>query len=337
MSTPTSPDPRERPGTEPVLGPDSAVPTSGDPAVSPERTTPLGAQHAESRPVPPPVPRADEHTAVLPASGSTAGPPPSSAVPPPPPAAPAAAPNPSASAADATTPLPTSSQPATPPAESRRTLREDPGAAEDRRITEERRLSEDRRLEAERRDLPEPPRKPGFGRHLLGLLLGLVLTPVALLLVGIGTSRLSDVASGDATTDALGLTLLVLGAVLLAVIVLLGAWSPAVPITGGLVWGVALGLAYLVVPDVMSDAVDQMLGDRVLPAAVEQLTDSAMSGQLLVTGTLLMAAGIATAVARRIGRRWAERRVAAEQARADVERAAAARTLEADRGAGHQG
>jgi hypothetical protein len=228
-------------------------------------------------------------------------------------------------------------QPAAPPVESRRTLREDPGAAEDRRVTEERRLSEDRRLEAERRDLPEPPRKPGFGRHLLGVLLGLVLTPVALLLVGIGTSRLSEVASGSATTDALGLTLLVLGAVLLAVIVLLGAWSPAVPITGGLVWGVALGLAYLVVPDAMADAVDQMLGDRVLPAAVEQLTDSAMSGQLLVTGTLLVAAGIATAVARRIGRRWAERRVAAEQARAEVERAAAVRTREADRGAGHQG
>lgn len=335
MSTPTSPDPRERPGSEPALGPDGAALTPGNPPGSSERTAPLGAQHAESRPVPPPVPRTDEHTAVLPPTGPDAAPPP-----PPPATMPPSASTPS-TGPDATTPLAATpvpaTQPVTPPAESRRTLREDPGAAEDRRVTEQRRLSEDRRLEAERRDLPEPPRKPGFGRHLLGVLLGLVLTPVALLLVGIGTSRLSEVASGDATTDALGLTLLVLGAILLAVIVLLGAWSPAVPITGGLVWGVALGLAYLVVPDVMADAVDQMLGDRVLPAAVEQLTDSAMSGQLLVTGTLLVAAGIATAVARRIGRRWAESRVAAEQARADVERAAAVRTREADRGAGHQG
>lgn len=335
MSTPTSPDPRERPGTEPVLGPDGQAPTTGDPSVSPERTAPLGAQHAESRPVPPPVPRTDEHTAVLPPTGPDAAPPPPPATSPPSASTPATGPD--ATTPLAATPVPASSQPVTPPVESRRTLREDPGAAEDRRVTEERRLSEDRRLEAERRDLPEPPRKPGFGRHVLGVLLGLVLTPVALLLVGIGTSRLSEVASGDATTDALGLTLLVLGAILLAVLVLLGAWSPAVPITGGLVWGVALGLAYLVVPDVMADAVDRMLGDRVLPAAVEQLTDSAMSGQLLVTGTLLVAAGIATAVARRIGRRWAERRVAAEQARADVERAAAVRTREADRGAGHQG
>lgn len=299
MSTPTSPEPRERPGTEPVVGPDGAAPA-----------------HVTT---PPPAPAAQPAT--------TAAQPTTQATPTP---APVAQPTIQTPTAEATTaPLP--------PAESRRTLREDPGAAEDRRVTEERRLAEDRRLEAERRDLPEPPRRPGFGRHLLGVLLGLVLTPVALLLVGIGTSRLSDVASGDATTDALGLTLLVLGGVLLAVIVLLAAWSPAVPVTGGLVWGVALGLAYLVVPGVMADAVDRMLGDRVLPAAVEQLTDSATSGQLLVTGTLLVAAGIATAVARRIGRRWAERRVAAEQARAEVDRAAAQRTREADRDLGHQG
>lgn len=308
MSTPTSPEPRERPGTDPVAGPDGAAPA--------HVTTPPPA------PVAPATPPATQPT--------------------PPTAPPAPVTQPATPAP--TTPAPTTEAPTTeapttplPPAESRRTLREDPGAAEDRRVTEERRLAEDRRLEAERRDLPEPPRRPGFGRHLLGVLLGLVLTPVALLLVGIGTSRLSDVASGDATTDALGLTLLVLGAALLAVIVLLAAWSPAVPVTGGLVWGVALGLAYLVVPGVMADAVDRMLGDRVLPAAVEQLTDSATSGQLLVTGTLLTAAGIATASARRIGRRWAERRVAAEQARAEVERAAAQRTREADRTVGHQG
>ena len=127
MSTPTSPDPRERTGSEPALGPDGAALTPGDPTGSSERSAPLSAQHAEPRPAPPAVPRTDEHTAVLPATDAATPP--------------------------AATPVPVASQPVTPPVESRRTLREDPGAAEDRRVTEERRLSEDRRLEAERREL----------------------------------------------------------------------------------------------------------------------------------------------------------------------------------------
>ncbi|WP_182112951.1 MULTISPECIES: hypothetical protein [unclassified Actinotalea] len=179
---------------------------------------------------------------------------------------------------------------------------------------------------ADHHDLPERPSRPGVGRHLLGTLLGLVLTPVALLLSGIGTARLSDAAvSGDPVGDALGITLLALGVVLLAVIVLLGTWSPAVPLVGGAVWGVGLGLAYLIVPVRMEEWVDELLGDRVLPAVLEQLTDNALSGHLLVTGTLLTAAGIAIGRARRIGRRWAERVALADAARAEAVRADAAR------------
>ena len=167
--------------------------------------------------------------------------------------------------------------------------------------------------------LPEPPPRPGAGRHFLGTLLGLALTPVALLLIGIGTARLADVAVADeAMTDVLGLTLLIVGVVLLAVIVLLGAWSPMVPIAGGLVWGIGLGVAFLVVPTTMSDRLEGMSADNVVPGGVEQLAENAMSGSLLVTGTLLVAAGIAAARARRRGRRWAEGVAAAREARTEA-------------------
>lgn len=169
-----------------------------------------------------------------------------------------------------------------------------------------------------RRDVPEAPAKPGVGRHLLGVLLGLLVTPVGLLLVGVGIARLADIAgTDDMGTDALGLSLLIGGLLILAVVVLLGIWTPALPITGGAVWGVGLGAAYLAVPDALQDLVESMTGD--VPAPADQLARTAMSGYLVVVGTLVLAAGIATAVGRRRGRRWAEQVAAAERARARTE------------------
>jgi len=164
--------------------------------------------------------------------------------------------------------------------------------------------------------LPESPAKPGLGRHLLGVLLGLVLTPVGLLLTGIGTARLADAIDAGDATDALGLGLLIAGALVLGAVVLLGMWSPAVPITGGILWGVALGTAFLAVPDTLADWFESIAGDQVVPDAVDQLTASAVTGELLVTGILLVAAGFAAARSRRRGRRWAEGVAAAQTARA---------------------
>jgi hypothetical protein len=171
-----------------------------------------------------------------------------------------------------------------------------------------------------RRDIPEPPARPGFGSHLLAAVLGLILTPFAVLITGVGTFRLVD-AAGDTDLDALGL--LLGGVALLVVIVLLGAWSAALPITGGLVWGVGLGAAYLSVPDVVDDAVAAVWADTV-PAAIEQFADYATNGHLVVIGALLVTAGVATAIARRRTRRRAERVAAAERARGDAARAEAA-------------
>jgi hypothetical protein len=175
------------------------------------------------------------------------------------------------------------------------------------------------------RELPEPPTKPGIGRHLLAGVLGLVLTPFAMLLVGVGTSRLADIAgTNDMGTDLLGTSLLALGLALLAAIVLLGAWSAVLPIVGGLVWGVALGLAYLMYPVTMENSAEAITSSGSVPVALEQLADAGMTGYLLVLGTLMIAAGIATAIARGRGRRWAGRVAVAERARADAAREDAA-------------
>lgn len=217
--------------------------------------------------------------------------------------------------------------------------------AEDRRAHEERLQAEHRREEHEERrdaddeparrrdrrprtdpdEVPEPPRRPGFGRHVLGVVVGLLLTPFAFLLTGIGAARLADIAgTARMGTDALGVTLLVVGVALLAAIALLGAWSPATPITGGLVWGLALGTAYLVAPATVERAVDEAARGQTPPAAVDQFAQSAMSGMLLVVGVLLLAAGLAAAFARRAGRRYAQEVAAVELARLDAERRAPA-------------
>lgn len=150
----------------------------------------------------------------------------------------------------------------------------------------------------------EPPSKPGFGRHVLGVVVGLVLTPFAFLLTGIGAARLADIAGTSRMgTDTLGVVLLALGVLLLAVLVLLGAWTATVPITGGIVWGLGLGVAYLVAPRDLEATVENASGGTV-PAAMDQFAQSAMSGMLLLVGVLLLAAGIAAAVARGAGRRY---------------------------------
>lgn len=172
--------------------------------------------------------------------------------------------------------------------------------------------------------LPERPAKPGFGRHLLAIVLGLVLTPFALLLVGIGTSGLAEIAGKeDVSADILSLTLLLAGVAVLAAVVLLGAWSPAMPIAGGLVWGVTLGVAYLVMPNRMANSAESLTSDGSVPESIEQLADAAMSGYLLVLGILLVAAGIAAGIARRTGRRWAEAVAVADRARAEADHARA--------------
>ncbi|MDT0167157.1 hypothetical protein Q9R32_16515, partial [Actinotalea sp. AC32] len=133
-------------------------------------------------------------------------------------------------------------------------------------------------------------------------LVGLVTTPVAVVLTGVGAARLAESAPSRGGGDTLGIALLVLGVLVLAAVAVLGSWSSAAPVVGGLVWGVVVGAAAVVSPRRFSEVVEE-LGAAGAPAATEQLVRSATGGLLLVVGTLLLATGTATAIARRVGRR----------------------------------
>ena len=308
-TTPRDSQDDERPTTDDVTAapPAPSPPSADDVTAAPPAPAAAGA-HASPRPYPPSIP---EHRETPASPSFPVPPPPSGTVPTPPatpstPAQPAAVPpHPVPAPAPWTAPAPSSAtEPTGEPAPVAPT-----GAATD----EDEAVVPPGELRS-RRDVPEPPSKPGIGRHLLAVLLGLLVTPVALLLVGVGIARLADIAgTDDMGTDALGLSLLVGGVVLLAAVVLLGVWSPALPITGGVVWGIGLGVAYLAVPGAMEDVAESMTGD--VPDPVDQLAQTAMSGYLVVVGTLLLAAGIAIAMARRRGRRWAEQVAAAERTR----------------------
>jgi len=149
-----------------------------------------------------------------------------------------------------------------------------------------------------------PPRRVGFGGHLLGILLGLVLGPVAVLVAGLGESRIALAYAPPQTAwiDALGTTLVALGALLLICVVLLGVWTAAVPITAG-VLVTAAGLTFLVVPERAYTEVLRVFRTDANALTVGQLDLQGVSGVVLLLGVLLLAAGVAIAVARRTGRR----------------------------------
>jgi hypothetical protein len=168
-------------------------------------------------------------------------------------------------------------------------------------------------------------------RHLLGFLVGAILTPIGLVLtaVGIGGFIAFDTALGAAAPfDVTNLSLMVVGLALLASAALLGMWSPAVPLTGGLAWGVGLGVLYIGWPALVEGWIDSAYSTR--PGTLDQLVGTLNNGTWLALGVLLTAAGIATGVGRRLGRRFGERTVLATQARLEAAQAEEARRSAAD-------
>ncbi|WP_208012622.1 hypothetical protein, partial [Cellulomonas shaoxiangyii] len=148
---------------------------------------------------------------------------------------------------------------------------------------------------------PNAPRTVHPGTHVLGVLVGLLLAPVAALVTLVGQSRVLTVQAGDwdASLETLGIVLVSVGALALAAVVLLGLWTPAVPLAGGTALAALGGLA-LYAPGIARQQALAVVGEAWSRTTVET-TVAATSGTLLVAGVLVLVAGVVAALARRRG------------------------------------
>lgn len=154
---------------------------------------------------------------------------------------------------------------------------------------------------------PNAPRSTSVGTHVVGAIVGLVLGPVAAGTLLIGQARILEAqASGwTATVDTLGIVLVGIGLLLLGWVVLLGTWTPAVPITAGLVLSVLGGIS-LIAPGIARDLTLQYVDSAGWHLTITQVLVSGSSGTLLTAGFLVLLSGFVAAAARRRGVRLGE-------------------------------
>jgi hypothetical protein len=137
------------------------------------------------------------------------------------------------------------------------------------------------------------------------VLVGLVVGAVGIWTVLFGQSRILGVqAPGwDASYDPLGVVLVTVGVLVLACLLALGLWTPAVPVTAGFVATVA-GVVLLYVPATTHVDIVRWVATDATRVSVTQTTVTATSGTVFVVGALLLVAGLVLAVGRR---RWVPR------------------------------
>ncbi|MBB2922367.1 hypothetical protein [Cellulomonas cellasea] len=179
----------------------------------------------------------------------------------------------------------------------------------------------------ERDDLfpgPHAPRRTGPAGHLLGTVVGLLLVPSALAVALVGESRIlvAQTDGWDASTDAVGIVLVSVGVLLLAATVYLGVWSPTVPIVGGLVTAVAGGV-FLYAPSLARETVLAVLDGTSWRTTGGTATVAATSGTVLLTGALVLVAGLTAWQSRRRGKAIGDWRARHGAHAAEADRAAA--------------
>lgn len=142
-------------------------------------------------------------------------------------------------------------------------------------------------------DYPAPRGIP----RLLSALGGLTLTPIGLSLLAWGGLRQQQLiqATANPNRDNLSIALVAGGALLLLAVAALGAASASGPIIGGLIWGVAPGIATLAVPQWGFHLVNLMPKSDIAYG----LMDLLFIGGLLGIGFLLIGTGLASALVRR--------------------------------------
>ena len=142
-------------------------------------------------------------------------------------------------------------------------------------------------------------RYPGAGvslaANLVGAFVGLIGALVGVSLVIAGSSlvhrRLMTFGTG---VDGGGITLLLIGVLVLGVVIALGAWSPAAPIFGGVLVSF-VGIVGLLSNDFI-DSVSDLLPSR---SDASYLYSWIGLGAMLTLGLLLIAAGVGCALSRR--------------------------------------
>lgn len=150
---------------------------------------------------------------------------------------------------------------------------------------------------------PRGPRTTGPGGHVLGVLVGLVLTPVALLVLALGMSRLltaNGVGEETVAVDGLGTVLVTVGAVVAALVALLAVRTSAIPFTGGLV-ALVVGAALLFAPAATHREAVRLLSTAQNSDAVLSMLSVALLGMPFVLGLVLLASGTAASLVRRRG------------------------------------
>jgi len=165
-----------------------------------------------------------------------------------------------------------------------------------------RRDRDDRTPSADTFPVPTGPRTTSFGGHLLGILVGLVLTLLATILIVLGQSRILErgVGPDQVAPETFGIVLVTLGALVAGLIVLLGRWTPTAPFAGGLV-AVAVGAAYLFAPIQARRETVRLISTQQNHTAVLNSITVGTTGVLFLVGILLLAAGFAFALVRRRG------------------------------------
>ncbi|WNB85357.1 hypothetical protein [Cellulomonas sp. ATA003] len=151
---------------------------------------------------------------------------------------------------------------------------------------------------------PEPagPRTTGPGGHVVGVLIGIVLTAVALVLLALGMSRILSAGAGEdaVSPDALGMVLVTLGALVAGGVALLAVRTSTIPFAGGLL-ALVVGAAYLFAPVDTHRETVRLLATQQNREGVLTIITIATTGMIFTLGVVLLAAGFAASLVRRRG------------------------------------
>ncbi len=150
------------------------------------------------------------------------------------------------------------------------------------------------------RGAPPPQKSAGSTRviaHIVGVLAGLFVTPVAIALIAWAQNRqlLRVQLSYGQGTDLAALALLLLGALLMFLVALLAMWAPLAPMVGGVLFGVLPSIVQYVHPVWIFDAAQNLPGRLDTP-----FTNFYFGSAPIVLGVALVGAGLAGMLARLI-------------------------------------